>query len=139
MAGAAVGAFMLPGDVYSGDAQVFDPATGHVSDDAITRSADLAGLVTLGAGAIPAETAALRSGIAARKIPQLPMDEASRLARAKEMGFRLDRPVYKGMNRSVDAFDSMGCVRPSQAKRDRPSGRWWTRRHHTRGAGDNPR
>ena len=55
-------ALMLPGDVYKGNVLMNDPATGHTSDEVIRRSADLAGSVTLGAGAIPAEKGALRMG-----------------------------------------------------------------------------
>ena len=43
-----ISAATLPGDVYAGRV---DPR----SDEAIERSADLAGAVTLGAGAVPAE------------------------------------------------------------------------------------
>lgn len=52
----------LPGEVYAGQTQVFDPQTGHVSQDVIQRSADLAGGVTLGAGALPASRNTLRAG-----------------------------------------------------------------------------
>lgn len=37
--------------------------------------------------------------------PPLPMDEASRLARAREMGFNVDKPWYHGTAREFDAFD----------------------------------
>lgn len=56
MAKSAWGAFTLPGDVYAGRV---DP----LSDEAVQRSADLAGMVTLGAGAIPAEANSIRSGM----------------------------------------------------------------------------
>jgi hypothetical protein len=48
-------ALMLPGDVYKGNVLLNDPETGHTNMDVIKRSADLAGAVTLGAGAIPAQ------------------------------------------------------------------------------------
>jgi len=48
-------AVQLPGDVYAGRA---DP----MSDESIGRAADLAGAVTLGAGAVPSAGAELRSG-----------------------------------------------------------------------------
>jgi hypothetical protein len=54
-------ALMLPGDVYQGNVLMNDPATGHTSDEVIRRSADLAGAMTLGAGAIPADDS-LRAG-----------------------------------------------------------------------------
>ncbi len=41
----------------------------------------------------------------------LPMDEASRMARAKDMGFRTGMPLYHGTNADIKAFD------PSQAAR----------------------
>lgn len=84
----------LPGDVLSGS---IDPN----SADGIRRAFDLAGLVTLGAGAIPARSAAneLRMGIraphtfgAGEGMP-LPMDEASRIARAQALGFRPNMPI----------------------------------------------
>lgn len=89
----------LPGDAY---ARKIDP----LSDQGIARATDLAGLVTLGSGAVPAERGALRAGAkVARKTTTLPMDEASRLARAKDMGFVTDMPVYHGTNRDFSAFD----------------------------------
>lgn len=51
----------LPGDVYNGDVQVFDPETGHVSDDVIQRSMDFATIPMLGGTAAPA--GALGSGL----------------------------------------------------------------------------
>jgi hypothetical protein len=59
-------ALMLPGDVYKGNVLMNDPATGHTSDEVIRRSADLAGAVTLGSGAIPAQANTLRSGMKIR-------------------------------------------------------------------------
>jgi GNAT superfamily N-acetyltransferase len=56
-------ALMLPGDVYQGNVLMNDPATGHTSDEVIRRSADLAGAMTLGSGAIPAEANSLRMGL----------------------------------------------------------------------------
>jgi hypothetical protein len=44
-----------------------------------------------------------RTGRAAAKA--LPMDEASRTARAKEMGFHLDMPLYHGSDTAFRAFD----------------------------------
>lgn len=54
----AVGAAALPGDVYAGRV---DP----LSDEAIGRAADLAGTVTLGAAAMPAQRNAVGMGIRA--------------------------------------------------------------------------
>lgn len=58
-------AAMLPGDVYTGKTQVMDPNTGHVAEDVIGRSADLAGGVTLGSGALPGAANEARMGIRA--------------------------------------------------------------------------
>jgi len=40
-----------------------------------------------------------------KALPKLPMDEASRLARAKEMGFHADVPLYHGTDKEFRAFD----------------------------------
>jgi hypothetical protein len=54
-----------PGEVYQNPALMIDPETGRTSDYAIGRSADLAGMMTLGSGAIPADKNSLRMGIKA--------------------------------------------------------------------------
>jgi len=58
LAKSAYGAVTLPGDVYAGKV---DP----MSDEAVGRSAELAGLMTLGAGAVPAGRNEMRMGIKA--------------------------------------------------------------------------
>lgn len=40
-----------------------------------------------------------------RAADDLPMDEASRMARAREMGFDVDTPMYHGTNADFEAFD----------------------------------
>jgi hypothetical protein len=60
----AINAFKLPHDVMTGDIPIRG-ADGQLSDEAIGRSFDLAGMMTLGAGAIPAEKNSLRAGIKA--------------------------------------------------------------------------
>lgn len=57
---AAYSGFTLPRDVYQGKV---DP----LSNEAIDRSADLAGMVTLGAGAVPAQKNTLRAGASFKK------------------------------------------------------------------------
>lgn len=57
-------AFTLPGDVYQGNVSMYGD-DGRTNPEVINRSADLAGLVTLGAGAVPAEANSLRAGIKA--------------------------------------------------------------------------
>ena len=64
MAKDALSALMLPGDVYQGKVSMYGD-DGRTNPEVINRSADLAGLVTLGAGAVPAEANSLRSGIKA--------------------------------------------------------------------------
>ncbi|HEX5508933.1 MAG TPA: hypothetical protein VFX37_10560 [Pseudolabrys sp.] len=56
-----INAAELPGDVYSGRVPVTG-LDGYTNQEVINRAADLAGMVTLGAGAVPAEANALRSG-----------------------------------------------------------------------------
>jgi hypothetical protein len=61
------------------------------------------GLASGMAGAVP-EGAVAANGIG-RAASHLPMDETSRMARAKEMGFDTDRTWYHGTNREFDEFD----------------------------------
>jgi hypothetical protein len=61
----ALGALMAPGEVLKNPGLMINPETGRTSDYAISRSADLAGMMTLGSGAIPAEANSLRMGIKA--------------------------------------------------------------------------
>lgn len=58
-------AMMAPGKVLKDPGLMINPETGRTSDYAIQKSADLAGMMTLGAGAIPAEANSLRMGIKA--------------------------------------------------------------------------
>ena len=81
IAGALGKAFMAPG-------QALQSTTPITSDQMIKPAADIGMMTTLGAGAIPAEANTLRAGLG------LPMDEASRLARATEQGYKID--AYKG-------------------------------------------
>jgi len=63
-------AFTAPKRAYTGEMQVMDPQTGNVSDEAVQNMAELAGMVTLGAGAVPAQKNTLRAG--ASIIPNKP-------------------------------------------------------------------
>jgi hypothetical protein len=86
LAKSAYGAATLPGDVYAGRV---DP----MSDEAVGRSAELAGLLTLGAGGVPAGRNEMRMGI---KPPGGPGgDDAARMARAKSMGYD-EGAFYRG-------------------------------------------
>jgi len=58
LAKSAYGAATLPGDVYAGK-------VNPMSDEAVGRSAELAGLMTMGAGAMPAGRNEMRMGIKA--------------------------------------------------------------------------
>lgn len=58
-------AAQLPGDVLMGRQQVFDPVTNAPDTGAVDRAADLAGTVTLGAGAMPKPQGAFAMGIKA--------------------------------------------------------------------------
>ena len=61
----------IPGDVYAGRLPMMD-SSGHTSLDALGRAADLAGLMTLGAGAVPAESGAvLNAGLRQKYAPYL--------------------------------------------------------------------
>lgn len=79
----------LPGDVAQGNVQMWG-ADGHTNPEVINRATDLGGMV-IGGGLPMAERGAV--GMAGGKL-SLPMDEASRLARAKEQGFTID--AFKG-------------------------------------------
>jgi hypothetical protein len=46
-----------------------------------------------------------RAARAARVVDDLPMDEASRLARARELGFDVDQPLYHGSGANIFAFE----------------------------------
>lgn len=58
----------LPGDVAQGNVSMWG-SDGHTNPQVINRAADLAGAVTLGAGAVPAEANSLRAGMAGRSLP----------------------------------------------------------------------
>lgn len=78
MAKDALSALMLPGDVYQGKVSMYGD-DGRTNPEVINRSADLAGLVTLGAGAVPAEANSLRAGMRGTK-SKYPIDEITRKA-----------------------------------------------------------
>lgn len=64
----------------------------------------------LGAGlnalaSVPIPGAGLAEGAIAKAGGSLAMDEAARLSRAREMGFRTNMPLYHGTNVSFEAFD----------------------------------
>lgn len=67
----ALGAAQFPGQVYRGEASVYDPITGHVSDEAVGKAFDLAGTAMTGSLPFKAPAGALRSfgGAAAKADP----------------------------------------------------------------------
>lgn len=102
MARSAVGAVMLPGDVYQGKVSMYG-ADGRTNPEVINRSSDLAGLMMMGATGAPA--GALGSGAVRRAPAALPMDEASRMARAQDAGFYTNMPLFHGTADDFRAFD----------------------------------
>lgn len=56
----ALGAVQYPGQVYRGEASVYDPETGRVSDEAVGKAFDLAGTAMTGALPFKAPKGALR-------------------------------------------------------------------------------
>lgn len=63
-------------------------------------------------GAIAAASALPLAGMpfdaarsAMKRVDDLPMDQASRMARARDMGFDVDTPLYHGTSETFDAFD----------------------------------
>jgi hypothetical protein len=91
--------------------------TGNLTPEAI--SAFMAG--SIGAGMAGTPLGALAAG---GKRLELPMDAASRLARAQAMGFNVDLPLYHGTSSAVD-FGSFRALAPWEAARaGRPPGIW---------------
>jgi hypothetical protein len=62
-------ALQLPGDVYQGNVSMWGE-DGRTNPEVIEKSSDLAGLVTLGAGGVPAGSNELRAGFVGRKLPR---------------------------------------------------------------------
>jgi hypothetical protein len=90
------------------DANAYD--TEHFGDApmATAPAAETAMMLIGGAGAVPAEASALRSGLTgSRAAGDLAMDQASRMARAKEMGFRTNMPLYHGTDLDFDTFKAI--------------------------------
>jgi hypothetical protein len=76
---------------------------GITTDQAADWAAPTA-MGMIGMGPVGAERGAV--GAAGGKLKQsLPMDEASRMARAREMGFVVDEPLYHGGGKSFSEFD----------------------------------
>ena len=102
IANGVTSAVTAPRDAWRGDLQVFDPATGRVSDEAMRRANEMAALaMTGGAAGVSRGGSVVGSG----PVRKLPADEASRMARAREMGFDTDQTFYHGSGADIAAFD----------------------------------
>jgi len=89
---------------------------GHLGEDgyapqSIGPAVDTAMTMMGGAGTVPAAANELRVGL------KLPMDTASRMARATQMGFRTDMPLYHG---SGTEFSSPRAVSTNAAGMESP-------------------
>jgi hypothetical protein len=121
--GGAVGAAMIPG-------RVSQSQTPLTTEDLIQPAAEMAGLVAtggLGAAAPAAGEKVLGSGGIRKPRAALPMDEASRMQRARDMGFRTDMPLYYGgAGPDFRAFDP--AKRGSMMRTPTASEAHWTAR-----------
>lgn len=83
------------GRVARGEESIDDPETGHVKEDAVAKSFDLAGLAMMGGigGARKQISEEILGSGPVRRA--LPMDDASRMARAAEQGYAPE-PFYRG-------------------------------------------
>lgn len=87
-----LGAFMLPGHVAQG---------GSYTPDDVTNMAMNVGMMGAPVGYATAPKGALAMG-GSNRLTSLPMDEASRMARAKEMGFHTD--LFHGTGSDITEF-----------------------------------
>jgi hypothetical protein len=112
--GAAGEMYYMPQQVMRGEKQVMG-ADGRVTDDAIRWGADMAGTMTLGSGAVPAQVNTLRAGATVRNAPPI--------ERAKTMGGKRMAPdpegirAYHGSPHDFDKFsmDKIGTGEGAQA------------------------
>jgi hypothetical protein len=82
----------------------------HLGEDGYTPQSigpavETAMMMMGGAGAVPAEANSLRTGIYRRR--PLSMDTEARMARAKEMGFRTNMPLYHGSGSEFSAAQAI--------------------------------
>ena len=110
--------FNFPAKVMRGEVPMFseyEDGKVHYSPEMIQGANDTAGLAMTGAIGLPKPANSVGSGGGGKMMePQatnvaerqaLPMDQASRLARAREMGFDTDRVWYHGGDKDITAFD----------------------------------
>jgi hypothetical protein len=88
---------MLPGDVAQGNVSMWGD-DGHTNPQVINRAADLAGAVTLGAGAVPASANDLRAGL--RTVWKPVSGEPEKIASAAT---KFDGKIYEGQTHA-DAY-----------------------------------
>ena len=88
----------------------FVPIAGTAADIQDAKRAiedrDLVGLGLAGVGFVPGVGDVVKSvgkGLR-RAVSNLPMDQASRIARARELGFDVDNPVYHGTDKDFGEF-----------------------------------
>ena len=105
MVKSAVSAMALPGDVYAGRV---DPN----SDEAIGRSADLAGLLTFGAGAVPGYADELRAGFKLRGGGEPPPTELGWWFRDVKQKPTLTRAENVRFSAGATSHDGDGVVVP---------------------------
>jgi hypothetical protein len=119
MRNAVTGLVTLPKRLFDAERESFEhtygpgPATISDSDppwqDPLPAvAAETALMMVGGAGGMPGEINALRSGAkVTRGAETLPMDQASRMARAKQMGFHTEMPLYHGTapTKEFNSFD----------------------------------
>jgi len=97
-------AVSLPGDVYDGKVRMPPLGAAQPSDEMTGRVLDLAGLMMTGSAGAPPGSITAGFGRPPPRSPSLSMAPEARLARAKEMGFRTDMPVYHGTGSEFSEF-----------------------------------
>lgn len=114
----AAEAAALPGQVARGEFSIFDPRTGHVSDEAIAKVTDLAGLAMTGSMPFEAPAGALRvfGGRTARTADHAALDRAAEMQAAGTGPDAIWRDTGWGLGRDgVARFEV-----PDEAARLRP-------------------
>lgn len=103
----SLSAASLPGDVAAGRTNFYNP-DGTINEDVLRRSFDLAGMVTLGAGAIPAEANALRMGASF-----VPPTEAERAVLRAERAAKKDA---KAANKAANELTTKNIPLPLKTR-----------------------